>query len=79
MRPFLLQQATTGLNSQCVAYGVTLALLPRFVDLDKIHMQVNLHGAMLLTFTAIEASSPIALIWLFLLLKETKGMDSNTH
>jgi hypothetical protein len=51
---------------------IALAVLPRLVDLDKIEMQVNLHGAMLLTSVLIEASSPIALIWLFMLAKEMK-------
>lgn len=51
---------------------IALAVLPRLIDLDSIHMQVNLHGAMLLTSVLIEVSSPIALIWLFILMKQMK-------
>lgn len=49
---------------------IGLAVLPRIVDLNQFQMPTRLHGALLLVSGLIEVSSPIALIWLFVLWRE---------
>lgn len=50
----------------CCAW-IALAIVPPFINLDQVTMPIRLHGALLILTGLLEASFPVAIVYLLIL------------